>query len=140
VLVAAKSAVNAISDKRNFQRILMPVLLPGLLTSGLLCLEVYVRLYQTVCLLMNILHIIKEMKCNWNGQIFRRNCLLKHVIERKIDGRIEVTGRRGIILKQLLNDVKEKRGYWKLKEETPACTVCRTSFGRVYGPLLRQTT
>jgi ABC-type spermidine/putrescine transport system permease subunit II len=39
VLVAAKSAVNAVSDKRNFQRILMPVLLPGLLTSGLLCLE-----------------------------------------------------------------------------------------------------
>jgi hypothetical protein len=27
--------------------------------------------------------------------IMRRNCLLKHVIEGKIEGRIEVTGRRG---------------------------------------------
>jgi hypothetical protein len=80
------------------------------------------------------------MWCNWIGQIFRRNCLLKHVIERKIEERIEVTGRRGILLKQLLNVLKEKRGYWKLKEETLANTVCRTSFGRDYGPLLRRTT
>jgi len=80
------------------------------------------------------------MKCNWISQTFRRNCLLKHAIERKIEGRIEVTRRRGIILKQLLNVYKEKRGYWKLKEETLACTVCRTSFGRDYGPLLRRTT
>jgi hypothetical protein len=80
---------------------------------------------------------MKEMKCNWIGQIFRRKCLLKHVIERKIEGRIEVTGRRGIILKQLLNDLKKKRGYWKMIKETLECTVCRTGFGRGYGPLLR---
>jgi hypothetical protein len=79
------------------------------------------------------------MKCNWIGQTFRKKCLLKHAIERKIEGRIEVTGGRGIILKQLLNVLKEKRGYWKFKEETLACTVCRTSFGRDYGPRLRQT-
>jgi hypothetical protein len=28
-----------------------------------------------------------------------------------------MTGRRGRRRKQLLNDLKEKRGYWKLKEE-----------------------
>jgi hypothetical protein len=28
-----------------------------------------------------------------------------------------VTGRRGRRLKSLLDDLKEKRGYWKLKEE-----------------------
>jgi hypothetical protein len=38
------------------------------------------------------------------------------VIEGKLEGRIEMTGRRGRRIKQLLNDLKEKRGYWKLKE------------------------
>jgi hypothetical protein len=44
-----------------------------------------------------------------------RKCLLKHVIEGKIEGRIEVTGRRERRSKQLLDDLKEERGYWKLK-------------------------
>jgi hypothetical protein len=39
-----------------------------------------------------------------------RNCLLKHVIEGKIEGMIEVTGRQGIKHLQLLDDLKEKRG------------------------------
>jgi hypothetical protein len=30
---------------------------------------------------------------NWIGHILRRNCLLKHVIEGKLEGRIEMTGR-----------------------------------------------
>jgi hypothetical protein len=47
-----------------------------------------------------------------------RNCLLKHVIEGKLDGRIEATGRRKRRRKQLLDGLKERRGYWKLKEET----------------------
>jgi hypothetical protein len=38
----------------------------------------------------------------------RRDCLLKHVIQGKIEGRIEVTGRRGRKRKQLLNENKEK--------------------------------
>jgi hypothetical protein len=63
------------------------------------------------------LHTIKRRKANWIGHILRRNCLLKHVIEGKIEGRIEVTGRRGRRRKKLLDDVKEKRGYSKLKEE-----------------------
>jgi len=37
-----------------------------------------------------------------------RNCLLKHVIEGKIEGRIRVTGRRGRRNKQLLSDLKGK--------------------------------
>jgi replicative superfamily II helicase len=40
----------------------------------------------------NILHTIKR-KANWIGHILRRNCLLKHVTDGKIEGRIEVTGR-----------------------------------------------
>jgi len=43
----------------------------------------------------------------------RRNCLLKQVIEGKIDGRIEVKRRRGRRHKQLLDDLKEKTGYLK---------------------------
>jgi hypothetical protein len=41
----------------------------------------------------------------------RRNCVLKHIIE----GKIEETGRRGRTRKQLLNDLKEKKLYWNLK-------------------------
>jgi hypothetical protein len=35
----------------------------------------------------NILHTIKRRKANWIGHILLRNCLLKHVIERKLEGR-----------------------------------------------------
>jgi hypothetical protein len=38
-----------------------------------------------------------------------RNCLLKHVIEGKLVGRIEVAGRHGRRCKQLLDNLKEKR-------------------------------
>jgi hypothetical protein len=41
----------------------------------------------------NILQTIKRRMANWIGHILRRNCLLKHVIEGKIEGRIEVMGR-----------------------------------------------
>jgi hypothetical protein len=40
----------------------------------------------------NILHTIKWRKDNLIGHILRRNCLLKHVIDGKIEGRIEVPG------------------------------------------------
>jgi hypothetical protein len=51
-----------------------------------------------------------------------------------------MTGRRGRGLKQLLDDVKEKRKYWKLKEEALDRILCRTRLGRDYGPVVRQTT
>jgi hypothetical protein len=41
----------------------------------------------------NILHSIKRKKVNWIGHILGRNCLLKHAIEEKLEGRIVVTGR-----------------------------------------------
>ena len=53
----------------------------------------------------------KNRKANWIGHTLRRNCLLQHVIEGKIERRIEVTGRRGRRRMQLLDDHKEKRGY-----------------------------
>ena len=51
-------------------------------------------------------HTIKQSKANWIGHSLRRNCFVKHVIEEKI----EVTGKRGIRCKQLLDDIKETRG------------------------------
>jgi hypothetical protein len=51
--------------------------------------------------------------------------------------REEVRGRRGRRRKQLLNNLKEKRGYWKLKEEALDRTVWRTRFGRGYGPVVK---
>ena len=69
----------------------------------------------------------------------RRNCFLKHVIEGKIEGKIDVTGRRGRRRKQILDDVKKTRGYWKSKEEALDLTLRRTRFGRSYGPVIRQT-
>jgi hypothetical protein len=39
-----------------------------------------------------------------------------------------------------MNDLKEKRRYWKLKEEALDRTLWRTRSGRNYGPFVRQTT
>ena len=40
---------------------------------------------------------------------------------------------------QLLNGFKEKGEYFKLKREAPNHTQWGTSFGRGYGPVVRQT-
>jgi hypothetical protein len=53
----------------------------------------------------NILHEIRKRKANWIGYILRRNCLLQRVIEAKIQGRIQVTERRGRIRRKLLDDL-----------------------------------
>ena len=42
----------------------------------------------------NIVQTVKRRKANWICQILLRNCLPTHVIERKIEGNIEVSGRR----------------------------------------------
>ena len=81
----------------------------------------------------NILHTIGRSKDNCIDHIWRRNCLLKHVSEGNIDGRMEVTGKRGRKHKQLQDGLKEKIGYWK--EEAPGHTLWRTRFGRHYGPV-----
>jgi hypothetical protein len=56
----------------------------------------------------NILHEISKRKANWIGHILHRNCLLQQVIEGKIKGGIEVTGRRGRRRRKQLDDLKEK--------------------------------
>ena len=87
----------------------------------------------------NILHEINKRKAKWIGHILCRNCLLQGVIEGKIKGGIEVTGRRGRRRRKLLDDLKERRGYCHLKEEALDRTMWRAAFGRGFGPVVRQT-
>jgi hypothetical protein len=47
-------------------------------------------------------------------------------------------GRRGRRYKQLLDDLKGTRGYWKLKEEALDDTLWGTHFQRGHGPAARQ--
>jgi hypothetical protein len=88
----------------------------------------------------NMLNEICKRKANWIGHILRRNCLLQRVIEGKIKGGIEVTGRRGRRRRKLLDDLKERRGYSHLKGEALDRTMWRAGFGRGFGPFVRQTT
>jgi hypothetical protein len=69
-----------------------------------------------------------------------RNCLLKHIIGGKIEGRIQVMGGRGRRSKQLLDDLKVMSRYCKLEEEALDRTLWITRFRRGYGPVIRQIT
>ena len=68
----------------------------------------------------------RRRNANWIGHILRRNCLLKHIIEGKIVGRIEVTRKRGRKHRQLLDDLKEERICWKLTVKPLERTLWRT--------------
>jgi len=78
-------------------------------------------------------------KANWIGHILHRNCLPHWVIEGKLKGGIEKTGRRGRRRRTLLDDLKERRGYSHLKEEALGPTMWRDRFGRGFGPVVRET-
>ena len=68
----------------------------------------------------------------------RRNGLVafcvQRVIEGKIKGGIEVTGRQGRRRRNLLDDLKERRAYSHLKEEALDRTMWRARFGRGFEP------
>ena len=86
------------------------------------------------------LHMIFRRKTSWIRHILRRNCLLKHIIEGKIERRPQATERRRRSCMQLVDELNEKRWYWKLKEETLAQAVWRTGFGGDYGLVVKQAT
>jgi hypothetical protein len=48
------------------------------------------------------------------------------------EGRLEVIGKRRRGCKQLLDDLKEMKGHWKLKQKALDRTVWRTRFGKGY--------
>jgi hypothetical protein len=88
----------------------------------------------------NILHEIRKRKANWIGRILRRKCLLKQVIEGKIQGEMEVTRRRGRRRRKLLDDLKDRRGYCHLKGEALDRPMWRNRFGGGFEPVVRQIT
>jgi hypothetical protein len=100
----------------------------------------YVRNEEVLLRVEEQRNILHEQKANWIGHILRRNCLLQRVIDGKIQGGIEVTGRRGSRRRKLLDDLKERGGYSHLKEEALDRTMWRARFGRGFGPVVRQTT
>jgi len=77
-----------------------------------------------------MLRRVNRNKAEWIGHILRGSHPLKHVIEGRIKGRIHVTERRGIRRKQLLNDLKETKGYCRLKEEAPDRTLLKGTVDR----------
>jgi hypothetical protein len=78
----------------------------------------------------NILHTISGRNTNWIGLVLHSNCLIKYVIEGKIQGRIKVMGRCKRRCMQILDDLKEKIECWTLKEEALDHYVWRTCCGR----------
>jgi hypothetical protein len=71
----------------------------------------------------NTLQTIARRQANCTGHILRRNCLLDYVIEVKTK---EIGGGE-IRLKYPLDELKNVD-----------CTLCRTTFGRAYGPVARR--
>ena len=61
-----------------------------------------------------LLNNILCRKVNWIGHILRRNCLLHDAIEGQVT-EVKGVGRRTTI--QLLDDLRNRRRYWELKEE-----------------------
>jgi hypothetical protein len=53
--------------------------------------------------------------------------------------RIEVTKRGGRKRKQLLDELKEQRGCWRLREKAPYRTLSRSHFSTGDGPVVRET-
>ena len=92
---------------------------------------------QRVKVERNILNKIKWIKVKWIGLMLRRNCFSKHVTEGKIGERIDVRGRRRRRSRKLLDDHKERSGYWKLKQEAVNRSLWRRRFERGYGPVVR---
>ena len=95
----------------------------------------------------NTLHAIRKRKANWIGHILpsKANWIghiypLKQVIEGNIKGEMEVTRRQGRRLEKLLDDLKDRRRYCHLKEEALDRSMWRDRFGRVFEPVVRQTT
>ena len=91
----------------------------------------YVCMYVRVYLFIQ--DIIRKRKANWIGHILRRNCLLQQLIEGKIKGQIEVKRRRGRRRKKLPDELKDRRGYCRLKEEALDRIMWTNRYGRGFG-------
>ena len=85
----------------------------------------------------NVVLTMQGRKTNWIVHILRGGWLLEHAIDGKVEGKREMKRRRGRRSKQLLDELKGKRGYWKLKEEALDRSLCRFYYERCYGIVFR---
>ena len=84
--------------------------------------EVLRRVQENRSLISNVL----KRKANWIGHILRRNGLLHDILEGKMEGgNASRLGRRRI---QILDDLKNGKRYWELKEEVENREGWRTRF------------
>jgi hypothetical protein len=66
------------------------------------------EVFPRIKLERNILQTTKTRLAKWICHILRRKCLLKHVIDGKIDRKIAGKGRRGRKRKHVLDELKGK--------------------------------
>jgi hypothetical protein len=102
------------------------------------CPEMSIKITTICCVITQkstvlIYFMVEAWNHAWVHHMLCRNCLLEQVTE----GKIEVMERKGRWCKQLLSDLKEMRGYWKLKKE--ALDLWRPHFGRGHEPVTEQT-
>jgi hypothetical protein len=69
----------------------------------------------------------------------RGNCLISYVLAEKVAGRIELTGRRGIRSKQIMNDLKETIVPEPERGNTSSPSV-ENMLWKSFGPVVRRTT
>ena len=65
----------------------------------------------------NFLHTVKRGKVNWIGYILGWNFLLKHVTDRKVEGKCRSDGKMTKKMEAATYDLKEKSDSWKLNDE-----------------------
>ena len=58
----------------------------------------------------------------------------------KIKGEMEVTRRRGRTRRKLMDNLKDRKGYFRLKEEALDHSMWRNRFGGGFEPVVRQNT
>jgi hypothetical protein len=77
-----------------------------------------------------VLNTVERRQANWNRYGLRGTCILKHVIEGKIQVKLDWTGKPGRRREQLLDDLRETSKCRKLKREALGRAVLRTGCGR----------
>jgi ribosomal protein S26 len=87
----------------------------------------------------NILHEISKRKANCMVTFCVETAFYKGLLKARYKGdRSDRKTRKKS--RKLLDDLKERRGYSYLKEETLDRTMWTARFGRDFGPVVRQTT
>ena len=70
-----------------------------------------------------LLNNIQSRKANWIDHILRRNCLLHDAVQGQM-AEVKGVGRRT----RLLNNLRNKRSYWELKEKAEDQKQCKQNF------------